>query len=281
MKPFFDKKEKHNDNDDDAGSDCSVVLAEGSNFNRNDILICATHGKIYAIHKRNGSRLWRANFPTGAFGGIVSLFVTDYDKLVVGANGKTACMNLFDGATIWVNKMPGFGTDEVSVITTPSRFLEPKKHPINVTEESATFEELPPDYHKVDDNIAEKPIVLGSSRGKIMAMDSETGKTLWTYNCPGGWYNLPVAIVEPPSLEDGRPDQLIYVGAGRRVYCLKAKTGEVIWDVKVSGSIFGLNYMTLATPWCSRLAAEAHSAFSQNPSAQARDWEREQERRSH
>jgi outer membrane protein assembly factor BamB len=93
--------------DDDTGSDNnSVVLMEGSNFDRNDILICATHGKIYAIHKRDGSRLWRASFPTGAFGGIVSLFVTDYDKLVVGANGKTACMDLMTGETEWVNKMP-------------------------------------------------------------------------------------------------------------------------------------------------------------------------------
>lgn len=99
----LDKKKKC---DDDTGSDNnSIALMEGSNFDRNDILICATHGKIYAIHKRDGTRLWRAGFPTGAFGGIVSLFVTDYDKLIVGANGKTACMDLMTGQTEWVNKM--------------------------------------------------------------------------------------------------------------------------------------------------------------------------------
>jgi outer membrane protein assembly factor BamB len=135
---------------------------------------------------------------------------------------------------------------------------------------------MPPEYH--DDGLKEKPIVFGSSRGKIMAIDSDTGEQIWRYNCPGGWYNIPVAIVEPPSFEEGRPEQFVYVGAGKWVYCLKAKTGDVVWTTRVSNAKFGLSYMTLATPWSSRLAAEAYSAFSQNPSAQARDWEREQDK---
>jgi outer membrane protein assembly factor BamB len=111
-------------------------------------------------------------------------------------------------------------------------------------------------------------------------MDMETGEALWKYNCPGGWYNIPVAIVEPSSLEEGRPNQLVYVGAGKWVYCLKARTGDVIWSVKVSDSTFGLNYMTLATPWSSRLAAEAHTSFSSNPVAQVRSEARQRERSS-
>lgn len=104
-----DKKEKGAE-DGDAGSDSgSVVLMEGQNFNRNDILICATNGKLYAIHKRDGSRLWRAKYPTGAYGGIVSLFVTDTDKLLAGAQGKTACINMMTGEALWVNKMPVSG----------------------------------------------------------------------------------------------------------------------------------------------------------------------------
>lgn len=110
-----------------------------------------------------------------------------------------------------------------------------------------------------------------------MGIDSNTGETLWVYKCPGGGFNLPVSIVEPPSLEDGRPHQLVYVGAGRWVYCLQANTGDVVWSIKISNSRFGYSYMTLATPWSSRLAAEAYSAFSQNPSAQARDLARQHE----
>lgn len=104
-----------------------------------------------------------------------------------------------------------------------------------------------------------------------MAFNIETGDTLWTYNCPGGRYKVPAILVEPPSLEDGRADQLVYVGSGKWVYCLKAATGEPRWSSKISNSKMGLDYMTLATPWSSRLAAEAYSAFSQNPIAQAND----------
>lgn len=136
--------------------------------------------------------------------------------------------------------------------------------------------ELPPDYAEKHES-SEKPVVIAGTRGKVMAVDVDTGETLWTYNCPGGWYKIPVMIVEPPSLEDGRPHQLVYVGSGRYVYCLRALTGEVLWTSKVSSSTFGLSYMTLATPWNSRLAAEAYTAFSQQPSAQSRDRERESE----
>ena len=98
-----DKKEKR-DEDEDAGSDSgSAVLAR--HFNRNDILICATNGKLYAIHKRDGTRLWRSKYPSGACGGIISLFVTDTDKLLAGTEGKTACMDLMTGEELWVNKM--------------------------------------------------------------------------------------------------------------------------------------------------------------------------------
>ena len=82
-------------------------------FTRNDILVCATHGKIYAVHKRNGARIWRSDFPkgstslfsVGSMGGIVSIFITDQDDLIIASSGKTACLDLYTGAEKWVNKM--------------------------------------------------------------------------------------------------------------------------------------------------------------------------------
>jgi outer membrane protein assembly factor BamB len=84
----------------------SVKYLTDKEFTRNSILICSTHGNIYAIHKSNGKRIWSKKFPSGAMGGVVSLFVTDDDKLIAGAKGKTACMNLMTGETLWINKMP-------------------------------------------------------------------------------------------------------------------------------------------------------------------------------
>ncbi|KAG1138341.1 hypothetical protein G6F37_010568 [Rhizopus arrhizus] len=266
MTLFSSEKKQLNDNE----SDTSSCEYDGpKDYQRNNILLCATHGKIYALHKRSGNKLWSAKFPSGAMGGIVSIFVTDFDKVIVGANGKTACLDLMTGKTLWLNRMSGFGYEEVSVISTPSRILTPKKEPVT---------DSPPEYS--ESHSLGKPIIFGCSRGKVMAMDADSGNELWRYNCPGGWYNIPVAIVEPPSWEDHQPDQFVYIGAGKWVYCLQSQTGDVIWSTKVSSAIFGLNYMTLATPWSSRLAAEAYSAFSQNPSAQTRDREREDERRS-
>lgn len=89
----------------DEEEDASIRITDKP-FTRNDILICATHGRVHAVSKLNGSVLWETKFPTGAYGGVVSLFVTDTDKLIVGARGRTAAMNLLTGETLWVNKMP-------------------------------------------------------------------------------------------------------------------------------------------------------------------------------
>lgn len=72
-------------------------------FTRRDILICASHGYVYAIHKSDGSRLWKTSFKSGS--GIISLFVRDNDRLIAGACGRTACLNLLNGGIVWENKM--------------------------------------------------------------------------------------------------------------------------------------------------------------------------------
>lgn len=97
-----DKKTPLDDND---SLESTSTRQETLSFGRNEVLLCATHGKIYAIHKKDGTRCWRQDFPTGALGGIVSLFVTDNDTVIVGGNGKTASLDLFTGVSTWVNKM--------------------------------------------------------------------------------------------------------------------------------------------------------------------------------
>ena len=100
------------DNDSDDGTSTKSVAAPSS-FTRNDILLCSTGGKIYAIHKHTGARLWRTEFPTGSksrfsigsAGGIVSLFITDQDRVIIAATGKAAALDLLTGEVLWVNKM--------------------------------------------------------------------------------------------------------------------------------------------------------------------------------
>ena len=84
---------------------------------------------------------------------------------------------------------------------------------------------------------------------------------LWRFDCPGGGSKIPSTLVDPLGT-------LVYVGCGTRLYCLDIMNGALKLKVKVSNSMSGLDYMTMATVWSSRLAAEAHTSFNQHPSAQ-------------
>lgn len=165
------------------------------------------------------------------------------------------------------------GSEEVSVVSTPSRVLRP--HP-DILIDSPPLYDQPPDYH--DNIFPASAVIIACSKGKVMGIDAETGETLWTYHCPGGRSNIPVVIIEPPSMELHRPDQLAYIGAAKWVYCLNTKTGDVVWSTKVASSLFGSDFMTLATAWSSRLAAESYSAYNQNPSLQCLELQRQRYR---
>lgn len=97
---------------------------------------------------------------------------------------------------------------------------------------------------------------------------------LWLFKCPKGGYKIPTALVDPPT--EYQQQQNVYVGCGKMIYCLEARSGDLKWSTKISNAKMGQNYMTLATPWSSRLAAEAHTAFSQFPSAQQESAARQQ-----
>lgn len=156
------------------------------------------------------------------------------------------------------------GIETAAVICTPSRVLTPKTPAITYPDRDA-----PPEYITTQ----ERSVVISSSRGKVTAIDEENGETLWKYDCPGGGYNVPVAVVEPPSAENGLPHQVVYVGCGQWVYCLRALTGTLIWSHKITAAKISMGYIVIATPWSSRVAAETHTAFAHIPVAQQRSEE--------
>lgn len=75
------------------------------------------------------------------------------------------------------------------------------------------------------------------------------------FDCPGGGEEFPNALMDPPT---GR----VYIGCGKYVYCLQARTGVIIWQRKVSKSIIPGGYMVLAT---ASHNAQANSSFNQFP----------------
>lgn len=147
----------------------------------------------------------------------------------------------------------GFGLEEVSITSTTSKFIVPKKEPTHGTDA------LPPHYN--EHIFPDKPIVLACTIGNAMAMDIDNGETLWIYECAGESRKIPTALVEPLCTEEGRNESLVYIGCGKWVSCLKSRTGEVVWETKITDTIRGSGYMTMATPWSSRLTSEAYTAF--------------------
>ncbi|KAI8387966.1 uncharacterized protein BYT42DRAFT_215850 [Radiomyces spectabilis] len=258
---FFKSAKEKEAFGDDSDSESQVHL-DSSDFKRSDVLLCGTHGNVYAIRKEDGHRLWRAKIRNSAVASVIALFVTDTDKVLAAGGGRTVCLDLYTGTALWVNKMSGFGLEEVSILSTPSRILAPKPITADHADNLPAYEEK--------QNIG-RSVAIACARGKCMAMNLETGEELWRYNCPGGGYSIPVALIETG--DSG--DKAVYVGCGRYVYCLDIATGEVKWSSKICNTKLGYGYMTLATPWNSRLAAEAHTGFSNQPTAQAADLARQ------
>lgn len=103
-----EKKKRFDDDDNGSSDEDSLSVPSGSldappkHYARDDIIVCATKGKLYAVSKRDGSRIWRADFPSS---GVVSVFITDMDQVIAGGNGKTVCYDLYNGKQRWMNNM--------------------------------------------------------------------------------------------------------------------------------------------------------------------------------
>lgn len=85
----------------------SSMMGSASFLSPQEILICATHGNVYALRKRDGTLLWKVESPTGtAMSGILSIFVVpESNQILVAGGGKVACLDMTRGNTLWMNKM--------------------------------------------------------------------------------------------------------------------------------------------------------------------------------
>ncbi|KAI9311933.1 hypothetical protein BX666DRAFT_876955 [Dichotomocladium elegans] len=251
----------------------------------NDILVCATSRKVYAIHKTTGERIWRSDFVSAMSSTkIISLFVTDLNTLLVAGDGETACFDLFTGKRNWSNTLWGCGFEKVGIVCTSvrgpttTRFQGQRTQPPAYSDTAAldpdvTSTQRPPAY-------CQTPIAIACTNGKCVAMDARTGLGLWRFECPSGGRKMPSVLVDPPN-EHGN-DQRIFIGCGKMVYCLDALSGRLFWSMKISNAkFFGQGPMTMATAWSSQLAAQANTAFNQFPSAHKQSISRPWRSRRH
>lgn len=72
-------------------------------FTRDDMLICAVNGYVYAIHKKDGTILWEKYIAVTA--AVISVYVSDNDRVIAAAVGVTHSIDLMTGEIIWSNNM--------------------------------------------------------------------------------------------------------------------------------------------------------------------------------
>lgn len=89
---------------DDSSFDSKISTLSSKEFSLNDIIVSACNGTIYALDKRDGARLWKTKIKSSV--DVISLYITEDNKLLAGARGKTYSLNLMTGEIIWTNKMP-------------------------------------------------------------------------------------------------------------------------------------------------------------------------------
>ncbi|ORX52315.1 Quino protein alcohol dehydrogenase-like protein [Hesseltinella vesiculosa] len=246
--------------------------------NPSDILVCSTYSKIYAISKRNGARIWRQDFPSGFLGGgsseVISLYLTG-NNVIAGAGGKIVCLNLINGRTKWTNAMEGMGYHEVGVVGNDHTPMAPADSASSSS--MGVHNELPPSYV----GQAQDPsLIFACSRGKVLALQTNTGQTAWRFNCPGGGYHMPAVLTEPRYHGTMQwPHDVVYVGCGQVVYCLQAHNGGVLWSSAISNAISGHGYMCMATLFASQVRSHCYTDNSTIPHQACVDIEERRRRR--
>jgi len=101
--------------------------------------------------------------------------------------------------------------------------------------------------------MAERPnwvdYVFAGTYGHVLALDQETGQTVWKVSLPRTGYHIVSIIVENGQL---------LCGSGGRVYALAPETGEILWSNGMPGMRHG--HVFLATAQSSGAAAMALAA---------------------
>ncbi|KAI7849359.1 hypothetical protein BDC45DRAFT_521041 [Circinella umbellata] len=325
---FKKQKEKIDTKDDD---DTSFISLEPT-IKSSDIIVCARREKIYAVHKEDGRRLWRIKSPIGSSSGIISIYVTEDYKVLLGARGKAACIELRTGKHLWTQKMKRrWICNEVSILSTPYdkpllsldsetmsqiRLLADQDNIYNGNKDyqktsssssprcrsnndhnllmdsssgesvlgkkynrrsSATCLDEDYDIECQEQNKDPKRVVCATSWGRCYGFDMNTGDQLWRFDCPKGRFGFPTILFDRRSHDKNNKSSSwnLFIACNTMLYCLDPKTGKLQWSEKLSKSRWSISgYVTLATGWSSRLAAESYGGgFSQQPLVQIADLE--------
>jgi len=133
-----------------------------SKVSPNNLLICATRGKVYAVHKKDGTSIWKSHVQ-GLGIAPLSIFTID-DLVLVAGFGKVVALDILTGEERWRNELAGMGYSPVTTVS-----LSPSN------------------------------VLIACSTGKVAGLDRSSGVTLWRFDCPGGGFCMATAIPDVKS----------------------------------------------------------------------------------
>ncbi|RUS30521.1 hypothetical protein BC938DRAFT_479289, partial [Jimgerdemannia flammicorona] len=224
----------------------------------NQLLVCVTHTKVYAVDKRDGTRVWKNE--VSGLRGVLAVFIS-HDLVFVAGAGKLVALDIVNGTEKWRNELPSMGYDTVSILASVD--------PPTVPDQADGFgsDSTSPAYSKYPapsssaTTVTSSSVVLVSTRGKVMGIDRNNGLSLWRFDCPKGGYSLPSALFDVANPNNA------FVGCRSRLYYLELVTGRCVWEQSLTHAIFGGGYLSMADYASSIRAACAYTSPDSNPQA--------------
>ena len=189
------------------------------------VIVTNTSGEVKASDIKTGRLKW--TFPTGAK--IYSTLATDRKRVVsVSANGMVHALRLKNGKPLW-SFDPGQPSVASPVISDGKVFItgsSGKCYALDVRDGSLLWSNGTIDgFVETMPLIYKGMLIFGTWNNHLYALSTETGETLWDWN--NGYTNrmLSPAACVPVAVND----RVYVVAPDRKMACLNAITGEVIW----------------------------------------------------
>ncbi len=194
-------------------------------------LITNTAGEIKALSLKNGRIKW--TFPTGAK--IYSTPASDGRRvIVVSADGMVRALRLKSGRLLWsfdagqpVVASPVTGSRKVFITGSSGRC-----HALDITDGKLLWSNGGiKGFVETIPLIFKGMLIFGTWDNRLYALDTETGVTRWVWE--NGYTNrmLSPAACVPAAVGD----RLFVVAPDRKMACLDALTGRLIWHSDLGG----------------------------------------------
>ena len=218
----------------------------------NDIVIGCDDGNLYALNGKNGFQLWATKELKGKIVSSPAKCFSNKDNIhdiVVGTDaGMTYCVDGSNGGKLWEYKMGGpvfsspvvfdvSGVEEAVFFSQNGdfRFILTSNGSAGLSDNIGPVEISSPAASDFDgDGI--RDIAIGTTDGKVLAINGKTGKKIWEFAVPGSKFFSSPALFD--ANRDGVSDVAIGDNISGNIYVINGKAGQELCKYKCSSGVF-------------------------------------------